>query len=281
MEKLIAICVQEEERLKGSHGDSINYVKQNKKSSYYNKNSKAQGKPQWDNSCISKAHGKAPQNDHHQKSYNEEVNKDTCRQCKKKGHYQKDCPNFLTHLMKKGEDVITFVDESLYLNYAKSTWWIDSGATIHVANSLQGFHTRRTLQRGERTIRVANGVEAEVEAIGVLPLELKDGFVLHLRDVLYVPSLCRNLISVSRLDSDGFACHFGDERCKIMFNKKCVGLAFQEDKLYLLSLNENVNVVSTDNVNASSSISVTNKRKRIDAASSKLWHCHLGHILRG
>jgi hypothetical protein len=36
----------------------------------------------------------------------------------------------------KGEDIITFVDEFLHLSYAKSTWWIDSGATIHVANSL-------------------------------------------------------------------------------------------------------------------------------------------------
>ena len=69
--------------------------------------------------------------------------------------------------MKRGEDFITFIDEFLYLSYSKSTWWIDSGATIHVANSLQGFHTR-TLQRGERRIKVANRVEAEVEAIGAL-----------------------------------------------------------------------------------------------------------------
>ena len=106
--------------------------------------------------------------------------------------------------MRKGEDIITFVDESLYLSYAKSTWWIDSGATIHVVNSLQGFHMRRTLQRGERHIKVANGVKAEVEAIGELPLELNNGFVLKLTDVLYVPSLHRKLISVSRLDDDEF-----------------------------------------------------------------------------
>jgi hypothetical protein len=66
---------------------------------------------------------------------------------KKTGHYQKDCPEFLKHLMRKDEDIIIFVDESLYLSYAKSTWWIDSGATIYVVNLLQGFHTRRTLQR--------------------------------------------------------------------------------------------------------------------------------------
>ena len=85
---------------------------------------------------------------------------------------------------------------------------------------------RRTLQRGERHIKVANGVKAEVEAIGELPLELNDGFVLKLTNVLYVPSLRRNLISVSRLDDDGFGCHFGNGKCKIMFNHKCVGVAF-------------------------------------------------------
>ena len=79
---------------------------------------------------------------------------------------------------KKGEDIITFTNESLYLSYAKSTWWIDSGATIYVANSLQGFQMRRTLQRGERHIKVANGVKAKVEAIGDLSLELDDGFIL-------------------------------------------------------------------------------------------------------
>ena len=80
---------------------------------------------------------------------------------------------------------------------------------------------------------MANGVQAEVEAIGELPLELNDGFVLKLTDVLYVPSLRRNLISVSCLDDDGFDCHFGNGQCKIIFNHKCVGLAFRQDKLYL------------------------------------------------
>jgi hypothetical protein len=97
-----------------------------------------------------------------------------------------------------------FVDESLFLSYAKSTWWIDSGATIHVANSLQGFHMRKTLRRGERSIRVTNGIEAEVEAIGQLPLELNNGFILHLHNILYVPSLSRNLISVLCLNNDGY-----------------------------------------------------------------------------
>jgi hypothetical protein len=129
-------------------------------------------------------------------SSDQPVDKDQCMWCKKRAHYQKNYIEFLKHLNKQGEDHVTVVDEYLFLSYAKSTWWIDSGATIHVANYLQGFHMR-TLQRGEKSIRVANGVEAEVETIGELPLELNNEFIPRLHNVLYVPSLSRNLISVS------------------------------------------------------------------------------------
>ena len=50
IEKTIAMCVQEEDRLKASHGGSLNYVKDNKKRNFN----------QGHNSYPSKAHGKAP-----------------------------------------------------------------------------------------------------------------------------------------------------------------------------------------------------------------------------
>jgi hypothetical protein len=129
-------------------------------------------------------------------------------------------------MAKKGENIITFINESLYVRHSKSTWWIDSGATVHVANSLQGFRLTWTTQRRERCNKVTNGVRADVEAIGDLSLELADGFMLLLRDVRYVPSLQRNLINVSCFDNDGYDCHFGIGKCEIWFNAKCVGLAF-------------------------------------------------------
>jgi hypothetical protein len=58
-----------------------------------------------------------------------------------------------------------------------------------------------------------------------------------------------------------------------------MGRAFMHDKLYLLSIKDFINIVSSDNnMNAFSS---KNKRKRIDGVSSKSWHYRLGHILRG
>jgi hypothetical protein len=138
---------------------------------------------------------------------------------------------------------------------------------------------RRTLPRGERTIRVANGEEAEVEAIGELSLEISNRFTLYLYNVLYVPSMRRNLISVSCLGDDGFDCLFGKKQCLITFNDEFVGHTFRHDKLYLLSIKDFINVISSENVvNVSSS---KNMRKRIDDVSSKLWHHRLGHISRG
>ena len=49
------------------------------------------------------------------------------------------------------------------------------------------------------------------------------------------------MISVSQSDDDSINCHFSDDKCEIQFNKEYVGLAFRQDKLYLLSLPENKN----------------------------------------
>ena len=109
-------------------------------------------------------------------------------------------------MAKKDENIISFIDETLYTDYTRDTWWNDSGTTIHVANSLQGFRSTRTMQRNERQIKVANGVLADVEAVGDILLTLTTGYVFILRDVFYVLTLERNLIRVSRLDDDGFDC---------------------------------------------------------------------------
>jgi hypothetical protein len=50
---------------------------------------------------------------------------------------------------------------------------------------------------------VADGCEAKVEAVGILPLLFHVGFTLNLNNIFYVPSLRRNLIFVASLEDDG------------------------------------------------------------------------------
>jgi hypothetical protein len=76
----------------------------------------------------------------------------------------------------------------------------------------------KTIRRGEQSLRVADGHKVEVKGIGSFSLELASGFNLQLDDVLYVPGLKRNLISVSALDTSGYITEFGNNKCIIKFN---------------------------------------------------------------
>ena len=107
----------------------MNFVKDNKNRNYNGSPSKPYGK----GPHQYKPYGKGPQ------QYEQQllVDKDTCLHCKKKWHYKEDCADWLKSIMaKKGIDTVSFVNESLYTQFSKSTWWIDSGAAVHVANSL-------------------------------------------------------------------------------------------------------------------------------------------------
>ena len=187
--------VEEDERIKRQGKDQVFHVGSAKRKHDGPSSSNPQKKP-FKNYAPKSFKGK--EKDTGQSSDNK------CLYCAKEGHYKKDCPEFLKWLLKKGTDEITFVDESFYVNFSSTTWWIDSGATAHVANSMQGLSM---IQReGARRLKVANGVEVNVEAVGSLTLELPTGFLLHLNNVLYVHTLSRNLISVSCLDDNMFEC---------------------------------------------------------------------------
>ena len=98
------------------------------------------------------------------------------------------------------EEVFSFVCyESNMVNVNINTWWIDSGSTIHISNSLQGLQNLRKPVGSEQSILSGNKMGSHVEAIGTCYLTLSSGFVLELEKTFYVSSFSRNLISVSRL----------------------------------------------------------------------------------
>src|ERR1044072_6409501 len=71
------------------------------------------------------------------------IKKDKCFFCKKKRHMKKDCLKFKNWLEKKGTPFAFVFYESNMVSVDHNTWWIDSGSTIHVSNTLQGMENLR------------------------------------------------------------------------------------------------------------------------------------------
>jgi len=71
----------------------------------------------------------------------------------------------------------------------------------------------------ERFIFVADNKKVVVEAIGTFILQLKTGFYLDylIFETFVVPSLRRNLISMSSLDKFGFSCSLGNHKVSDWF----------------------------------------------------------------
>ena len=62
-----------------------------------------------------------------------------CFFCKKNGHMKKGCTKFQKWLEKKGKPISFVCYESNVVDVIYNIWWIDSGSTIRVSNTLQGM----------------------------------------------------------------------------------------------------------------------------------------------
>nr|CAN72798.1 hypothetical protein VITISV_031251 [Vitis vinifera] len=151
----------------------------------------------------------------------------------------------------------------------EDSWWLDSGATVHVATSLQGIRNLRKPSEKESKLKVGSDIGIDVEHIGVVVLELDFGFRLVLDNVFCVPSFRRNLISLSVLDKTGYSFTFANKRVDVIYDSKVIGNCVLSYGLYRLSL------LSTCSYNVENNVA---KRPLTKERSSLLWHKRLGHI---
>ncbi|XP_070009531.1 uncharacterized protein [Nicotiana sylvestris] len=107
-----------------------------------------------------------------------------------------------------------FETESGYCyNLAKITCL--QGDTDHVSRDREAFIEFRRVPPRSKHVYVGNNAKLEVKGIGTFRMDMRGGRSLMLHDVLYVPEIRRNLVSVSVLLDLDFNLNFSRSGLRI------------------------------------------------------------------
>lgn len=118
-----------------------------------------------------------------------------------------------------------------YLN----DWIIDSGASVHVCGNIRAFNYFTPIEEGEhRMVLVGDLRPLPVIGKGQVVLKLASNNILVLNDVLYVPNISLNLISVSSLGKTGIRVLFDFDKFFLIKNNIFIGKGYCYKGVYRL-----------------------------------------------
>ena len=209
----------------------------------------------------------------------------TCYFCKKPGHFKRDCRKLAAQLQRNekadkpkhsaskadAKEQVSSDDEALVVSHALSatsrgSWIIDSGATCHMCNDKKLFRELSGLRRPQEvTLGDGHVLEATAEGTVTLEMLLPDGNSQKcaLKNVLYVPKLSYNLLSVSKESGAGKSAKFDNVGCEILNGEnKVIAFATRVGNLYYLELCRNTQ-----------QLNVVEKESK-----ERLWHRRYGHL---
>ena len=107
-------------------------------------------------------------------------------------------------------------------------WYVDLGASNHMTHHKNWFNKLRApekpgyVKRGDDTLH-------PIEHVGKVPLSMHDGKTKHMADVLHVPTITKNLVSVGQRVDRGLQVKFNKHGCFVEdFQSGCKLVAKKE-----------------------------------------------------
>ncbi|XP_071928133.1 uncharacterized protein [Coffea arabica] len=166
--------------------------------------------------------------------------------------------------LTEGDDIIAAVISQVNIAANVKEWVVDSGATRHICANREAFSSYTPIGDDEEVVYLGDSRTANVLGKGKVFLKLTSGKTLALNDVLHVPNIRANLVSVALLGKVGVKVSFESGKIIMTKNNVFVGKGYCNQGLFVLNIS---NVI---NENASSSAYI------VDSIS--LWHARLGHV---
>ena len=154
------------------------------------------------------------------------------------------------------------ISEVMLVEPMTESWWVDSGATRHICRNKDMFVKLEDKQTGEHKVYMGNNTYCDVLGQGTCKFKV-NGSVILLSDVLYVPTVRRNLVSLFVLDQKGYTVEF--KSGTVVISKGNVSVKGVKDhNMYVLNVDINKVPIS--------------EYLNVSTDCTYLWHLRLGHI---
>jgi hypothetical protein len=140
-----------------------------------------------------------------------------CNKCQQLGHISKFCKNKgqqqqEAKVADQQEEEQLFVATCLSTNHSSESWLIDSGCTNHMTYDKGLF--KELVNAESSKVRIGDGSYLAVKGRGTIAIEGCSGTKL-VSDVLFVPEINQNLLSVGQLVEKGYKLLFENKMCQI------------------------------------------------------------------
>jgi hypothetical protein len=149
------------------------------------------------------------------------------------------------------------------VTHGSDTWLVDSGASKHMT-SYKDSLSSLVEKDSHHKVKLGDDYQYPIKGVGEASYRLDSGKPMKMKDVLYVPGLKKNLISISALEEKGFRVAFVDGEVLMWPRGKKINdvvvIGEQEGGLYKLK-------GRSDSALAHSTVD-----------PSELWHRRLSHI---
>ncbi|KAM1976000.1 hypothetical protein ACFX15_040705 [Malus domestica] len=157
-----------------------------------------------------------------------------------------------------------YANSAISENKMNGDWYIDSGCSNHMTGNADLLVNIRTNVTGK--VQMPTGELVNVVGMGSLEIDTNKG-KKYIREVMHLPGLKENLLSVGQMDERGYYLLFGGNMCSVFDGPSLETLVIKvrkkENRCYPLSLLKNTQFA----LNAS-----------IGPDSTWIWHKRLGHL---
>lgn len=188
-----------------------------------------------------------------------------CYNCNKNGHFAKNCKQpRKQQSAKKGESssFVAAFSATVKENINDNKWFLDSGASTHMTCREDWMYN--VTEPSVKSVTVANRKPLAVKGVGCVDIHISQDNVIQVNNVLYVPGLAANLLSVSTIVSKGHKVTFNNKGCEVQNGKgEVVCTATLGNKLYTIDTSKEVAHLASSSQNSN---------------DTYLWHLRMGHL---